>query len=152
MGRGGALSLRPPSEAGPSPASPPSPATTVWAVGSHAAGHNSVNTLIEHWDGATWSVVASPRLPNGSFLTGVAAASTQDVWAVGDQPGRAIFDSVIEHWDGTSWKVIASPQFTNGSFLSAVAATSSSDAWAVGDSNSFSTGLVEHWNARLGAW
>jgi len=49
----------------------------VWAVGSQAAG-SSVTALIEHWDGTSWTVVAGPKLPKGSFLTGVAAISPTD--------------------------------------------------------------------------
>src|SRR5690348_5630714 len=34
-------------------------ATDVWAV-----GYSSTGTLIEHWDGTSWSIVSSPN-PNG---------------------------------------------------------------------------------------
>ncbi len=56
-----------------------------WAVGSSAPDSSSASqALIEHWNGTQWSVVSSPQ-PNGwtSDLTGVAAISGNDVWAVG---------------------------------------------------------------------
>ena len=57
----------------------------MWAVGYTITtdGTNQPDrTLIEHWNGSTWSVVASPNVGgNDNLLNGVAAAG--DVWAVG---------------------------------------------------------------------
>ena len=41
--------------------------------------------LTEHWNGSNWSIVSSPSpgTYNGNELYGVAAISTNDVWAVG---------------------------------------------------------------------
>ena len=40
-------------------------------------------TLIEHWNGSSWSVVASPNVGgNDNLLNGV-SATTGDVWTVG---------------------------------------------------------------------
>ena len=54
-------------------------------MGSFAPqGFSPSQTLIEHWNGTTWSVVASPNVGtqlNG--LNGVTAVSTSDIWAVG---------------------------------------------------------------------
>src|SRR5690242_2770074 len=54
-----------------------------WAVGWAANG--GVNqTLTEHWDGASWTVVASPDPGTAAnLLNGVHAISSDDVWAVG---------------------------------------------------------------------
>src|SRR5262249_31086646 len=57
----------------------------VGAVGTQAAG-SSGNALLEHWNGSSWSVVIGPKLPKGSFLTGVTAVSSNDAWAVGSEP------------------------------------------------------------------
>jgi hypothetical protein len=84
----------------------------VWAVGvSHQAGrHGKSLQLIEHWDGMSWSLVATPPASQGTAgeLTSVAAVSTNDVWAVGflTLPNGS---AGIEHWDGTSWSLIAVP-------------------------------------------
>jgi hypothetical protein len=119
----------------------------VWAVGDQAGGNS---TLIEHWNGTSWSEVPGAKVPKGSFLLGVAAVASNDVWAVGNQPGPppGIFDSFVEHWNGTSWSLVSSPQFTAGSMLNGVAADSANDVWAVGQGNG--VGLVEHWNGQ--AW
>jgi hypothetical protein len=60
----------------------------VWAVGwaQDPDGPPYVKrTLIQHFDGAAWSIVPSPNWPNDthSQLHAVAAASAHDVWAVG---------------------------------------------------------------------
>src|SRR5205823_5504253 len=57
-------------------------ANDVWAVGSRPGNYD--DTLIEHWDGALWSVVPSPN--PGVFrdqLLAVAVGTTDNVWAVG---------------------------------------------------------------------
>jgi hypothetical protein len=59
----------------------------VWAVGSYLTnGDNSFyRTLIEHWDGAHWSIVSSPNDgTSDNFLYGVTRVpGTQQMWAVG---------------------------------------------------------------------
>jgi hypothetical protein len=106
--------------------------TDVWAVGG------SVRTLIEHWDGTSWSIVPSPNHTGaaGDQLTGVAAISPSDVWAVGHSTGvsgKGIVQTLIEHWDGTSWSIVPSPnQGPDNNRLLGVAAVSHHGVWAVG--------------------
>ncbi len=70
----------------------------VWAVGGDT--DFLITAIIEHWDGKAWSLVPSPTYVSsndsgGAYrLNAVAAISTSDVWAVGD-------DNRIEHWNGT---------------------------------------------------
>lgn len=128
-------------------------ANDIWAVGnfSKTNGHNQ--TLTEHWNGSSWSVVPSPnvgRFPN--FLDGVTAVSTDNIWAVGYRavsPGNIDY-TLIEHWNGRSWSVVPSPNPQNaGNYLSGVAAVSSNSIWAVGFDYGFTSNavtLVEHWN------
>src|SRR5439155_2372727 len=56
----------------------------VWAVGDITVAGGASQTLIEQWNGATWSVVPSPS-PSTShnILRGVASVAANDVWAVG---------------------------------------------------------------------
>ena len=54
-------------------------ASNAWAVGFEGR-----NTLILHWNGHAWKQVASPSMTGGTLLTGVAASSPANVWAVGD--------------------------------------------------------------------
>jgi hypothetical protein len=113
-------------------------------------GFHGRRTLIEHWNGKAWKVQVSPnRRGFDSQLSGVAATSSTNAWAVGFHwnVGRTL----IEHWNGKAWKVQASPnRGDNG--LSGVAATSPRNAWAVGDSPGFHgrRTLIEHWNGK--AW
>src|SRR5207249_607290 len=101
-------------------------ASDIWAVGDYlsASGANPVNkTLIEHWNGSSWSVVASPVGSGNDQLAAVAAVSASNIWAVGNNG-----NTLIEHWNGTSWSVVASPNpgsVSNG--LTAVAAVSASN-------------------------
>jgi hypothetical protein len=55
-------------------------------------------TLTEHWDGAAWSVVASPNGPNGDTLLTGAAASSGQVWSVGFTLDGTVYKTfVIRH-------------------------------------------------------
>ena len=59
-------------------------ANDVYAVGYKPAKNGAVHTLIEHWNGAAWSVVSSPNgNRTGNVLTSLAANSPTDIWAVG---------------------------------------------------------------------
>ena len=131
-------------------------AKDVWAVGFYHKDLSSTSTLIEHWDGIRWSIIASPNTSSPiNFLNAVTVVSTSDVWAVGTHEdsingGGAVFHSLIEHWDGTQWSIVASPDPGNGgNTLASVAATASNNVWAVGSHTSNSgpqQSLIERWN------
>lgn len=119
----------------------------IWAVGQYYNSSFAKQTLTEHWDGSSWSIVSSPSNANGSTLSGVTAISSSDVWAVGSTyPGTTL----TEHWNGSQWSAVSSPSVGNGSTLSSVTAVSSSDVWAVGTSNivphQVTHTLIEQWN------
>jgi hypothetical protein len=84
----------------------------VWVVGQQQTTEDGpFSTLVEHWDGRTWSIVpaANPGSSGNSFY-GVLARQSGTVWAVGQQNGAAGPDQpLIETWDGTRWKVVPSP-------------------------------------------
>ncbi|MHB8599900.1 MAG: hypothetical protein ACYDER_24215 [Ktedonobacteraceae bacterium] len=93
-----------------------------------------------------WRVISSPSPGSGANdLYSVSAASSNDIWAVGDYspPGNGI-QTLIEHWNGTQWSVIPSPNAGEGNYLYSVSARSSSDAWAVGIHDAYT--LIEQWN------
>jgi photosystem II stability/assembly factor-like uncharacterized protein len=129
-------------------------ATDVWAVGYASNGSTPFQSLTEHWNGTSWQVVASPSAGTGNnFLTGVAALSPSDIWAVGytQNSGVTASSTLIEHWNGISWQVVASPNVRTFNYLKSVTATSATNAWAVGSSasnisNRPSQTLIEHWN------
>jgi hypothetical protein len=81
-----------------------------------------------------------------SQFSGVAAAASNDVWAVGSKTVSATSNTLIEHWDGTSWSVVPSPTPSGGGLLLAVTAISTTDVWAVGIQSQFSGDVVEHWD------
>jgi hypothetical protein len=125
-----------------------------WAVGwsisqSYAGGTGRSKTLIEHWNGTSWVRVPAPSPGFYAYLSGVAATSPDNAWAVGGSDGSTL----IEHWDGTAWTQVPSPSpGSDGSRLSSVTATSPTNAWAVGTYyNGHGTGtLIERWDGT--AW
>jgi hypothetical protein len=68
-----------------------------WAVGGTGSG----NTLILHWNGATWTRVPGPAAAVSGSLSAVAATSPASAWAVGStRSGKTL----ILRWNGTTWK------------------------------------------------
>ena len=120
-------------------------ANDIWAVGGET---------ILHFNGTTWSQLASPVMQANS----VTALSPSNVWAVGSVTvfanHRQHHKPAIEHWDGTSWSIVSSPNPnpvpTKDTFLRGVAAISANDIWAVGAGNFSTTSgtatLIEHWD------
>jgi hypothetical protein len=131
--------------------------TDAWGVGFRNNSTWAANrTLIEHWNGTSWSTVASPN-PSAGYddLWATYAASSRDVWAVGRKSAANGGQStLIEHWNGTSWSVVASPNATSYNDLHRVFGSSSTDVWAVGTAynspGNVDAPLVEHWNGS--AW
>jgi hypothetical protein len=130
---------------------------SAWAVGWYSNGEGypfPVRTLIEHWNGTAWKVQASPSPGTDNnfndFLTGVAATSQTNAWAVGRHNDNANDRTLIEHWNGTAWSVQASPKPGTSSDLGGVAALSATNAWAVGSyyNGTADRTLIEHWNGR----
>lgn len=128
-------------------------ANDVWAVGKYCLSScqsNNQRTLIMHWNGMAWSVVASPNQGTGdNVLNSVDAHSANDVWTVGTYTNNSnIVQTLIEHWNGSAWSVVTSPNVgSSHNYLQGVAAVSATDAWAVGYfSSSSRQTLIEHWN------
>jgi len=127
-------------------------ANDVWAVGNFQDSNYVSHTLVEQWNGTSWSVVPSPDgSTQGAQLSGIAAISATDIWAVGNKyisGGNG--KTLTEHWDGTQWSVVPSPNVKGAASdeLSGVTVASSSTAWAVGTSTTGSTTstLIEKWN------
>ena len=130
-----------------------------WAVGAANAANGQGQSLIEHWNGKTWSVVASPN-PNSTgfaFLQGISAVSKDDVWAAGTYTNVTTGENqtLIERWNGKIWNIVVSPNPTdphpNGN-LDSVVAISANNVWAAGfytdtTINVVKT-LVEHWDGQ----
>jgi WD40 repeat protein len=122
-------------------------ANDIWAVGY---SYNGGQTLTLHWDGAQWSVVPSPSLPDQNYLGAVAAVSSNDVWAVGSHGTLQAPELLIMHWDGIKWAIASTPDVGPAPGLSGVAAISSNNVWAVGSSYNMDNGesvtITVHWD------
>jgi hypothetical protein len=116
--------------------------TNVWAVGdsgdnvatynSSAGGGTPSGTLIEHYNGTSWSIVSSPATGTVPSLSGVAAVSASDVWAAGTAGGQTL----TEQWNGSAWTTVTSPDPGPSDDLSSISATSGSGiVWAAGASS-----------------
>jgi hypothetical protein len=150
-------------------------ANDVWAVGSYVAPSGDEQTLIEHWNGTAWSVVASPNGdPEGSFLRSVTSIAANDAWAVGytvhhdpptptatpttfagapeeEQPDHG-FESMLLHWDGSAWTMVPGPDLgtEESHFLLGVDAASANDVWAVGYvGDTVQQTLTLHWDGTV---
>ncbi|HUY78207.1 MAG TPA: hypothetical protein VMV29_15640 [Ktedonobacterales bacterium] len=110
----------------------------VWAAGYDITGQGCgqiPEPLIEHWNGAQWSVAPTPTIAAqyGAKLYAIAAGATNDVWAVGQ---------VVEHFDGSAWSLVNGPLQVG---LFGVTALSPSDVWVVGV-GSADTPAIAHWD------
>jgi hypothetical protein len=110
----------------------------------------STKTLIEHWDGTSWSVMASPNSASpATFLFGGTCASTTRCLAVGEAMGSSTKTFVLS-WDGSVWTAVPTPALPGTSFsnLHSVSCTSAANCFAVGTLglNGSTRGLVERWN------
>jgi hypothetical protein len=113
-------------------------ATNAWAVGSDIGATSAVggSTLIEHWNGTSWSIVPSPTPGADPGLTGVAARGSGDVYAVGNNLpsiNGGVVQGLILRWNGSTWSQDTDP--TDGSFsplFAAAAVPGAANEWAVG--------------------
>jgi hypothetical protein len=130
-------------------------ASDCWAVGYALPRGGVARTLIEHWDGSSWTIVDSTNTGDAenNYLSGVACVSASDCWAVGEyliiEGGIPTDKTLIQHWDGSSWSIVSSPNVTSPvNFLYGVSCTSTSNCWAVGYYNGASADqtLIEHWD------
>ena len=132
-----------------------------WAVGYHETGiptGPTYQTLIERWDGASWSIVSSPNTAStqNNYLYGVTCAAAADCWAVGEyiNTPSAGYQTLVERWNGTLWSVISSPNPdpAQHNFLFAVSCSSPTECSAVGDyfNGTHYQTHVQRWNG--GSW
>jgi hypothetical protein len=126
--------------------------TDAWAAGDIGLGpFQGAATLIEHWNGSTWSVVPSPNhvqpsLDFYNILSDVSATSPTSAYAAGwdgdnfgeGNPNDFGDDAfpLAEHWDGSKWTELPRPTVGNGAKfvkLTAVQAFGPNDAMFVGE-------------------
>lgn len=133
--------------------------TDAWAVGLIGNGpgdgtSNADKTLVLHWDGTSWTQVASVTPAGGGGLSSVSAVSSTDIWTVGWHGAGPDFAgtsrTLAEHWDGTAWTVVNTPVSKPGirTELHGVLALSANNVWAVGGTrlDRRSRSYIVHWN------
>ncbi len=80
------------------------------AVGTASNG-SADQTLIEQWDGTTWSIVDSPNTSAtlSNDLLGVSCVSSSTCMAVGHASNGSVDQSLVEQWNGAVWSITPSP-------------------------------------------
>lgn len=121
----------------------------VWLVGIYYVtiqGQFTAQTMTEHFDGSSWSVVLmpiaqpAPNFPNYRF-NAIDAIGANDVWVAGESgpsasSGGTGTATLTEHWNGSSWSIVSSPTPGTAPYLSGITSRGSNDVWAVGFSTS----------------
>jgi hypothetical protein len=130
-------------------------ASNIWAVGRYQNTPDTAQTLVEHWNGASWKVVPSPSPGVVNAPQAIEVVTASDIWFVGPYSNASnTSQTLIEHWNGSSWKVVPSPSPGAASNnLQGIKAVSATNIWAVGGFsntpappyNELQT-LVLHWN------
>jgi hypothetical protein len=127
--------------------------TLCFAVGYH---YNSDLTrrrsLIERWNGHTWTVVLSPSRPPTAItdeLDAASCASTTFCVATGASSDGNTQKTLTDRWNGTAWSEVASP---SGGALAAVSCRSASFCFSAGvlSTTTGTKTLTERWNGT--AW
>lgn len=124
----------------------------VWAAGTATRDGNIHQNMIEHWDGASWSM--SNALSPGTQwnqLYGLSMASRSAGFAVGVYASNRFVRPLAERWGNGLWhlsRIPASPHLP----LKDVVAFSGSEAWAVGRlDKDFTDPVIEHF-VRGSGW
>jgi hypothetical protein len=100
-----------------------------WAVGSYL-GTSAEPSLIEHYNGSTWTIVTSAD-PGASanLLTSVRCVDASNCWAVGAYYTIGAH-TLIEQYNGKGW--VAVPGLSDASLQDVACLSVLGDCWAVG--------------------
>ena len=134
-------------------------ASSCIAAGAYQDSSGAFQGLAERWNGSSWAIQPTPRLPGGvmSELIGVACTSGTSCLAVGYSSPNLFNNqspaTLAERWDGSAWRVqrTPSPLGAAASNLNAASCVSRSACVAVGNtSNSRGTPLTlaQRWNGH----
>ena len=123
--------------------------TSCFAVGSYSPKGGGLKTLIERWNGTSWSTMPSPNAQSATTATSdVSCATTTSCVAVGRYLNGANGRTLVERWTGTTWSIVTSPNPTGStnSLLKGVSCPSASSCIAVGTATVKQTrGLIERY-------
>ncbi len=135
-------------------------ASSCVAVGEYATENVSglyipeaSKTLIESWNGSTWSVQASPNVEGkkANLLAGVSCTATSACTAVGNARasyGSGQYVTLGERWNGSTWSTQTTPNPTprTEAKLEDVSCASASMCMAAGTDGYTGRGFGESWN------
>jgi hypothetical protein len=101
-----------------------------WAVGSNINDDDTHTGIIYHYDGTSWTQVAT--FP-GTEIYGVAMGSPNEGWAVGSrwESDNTLLGGVILHYIHGQW----AQETTTNLDLGSIAMSSPTEGWAVGSSD-----------------
>ena len=110
-------------------------ASLCFAVGNLNPRHsNDLKTLIERWNGKTWSAVPSPNRVGASLniLSAITCTSTTNCLAVGGAGGARDGDppALVERWNGKVWSIVKDPGARS---LRDVTCTSATNCFVLGE-------------------
>lgn len=105
----------------------------VWAAGDYVNSKGVFRTLIEHYDGRSWTIVRSPDIGTGdNYLSGIAALGPRNVWAVGRARVGSRFVPLALHWNGRAWSARTLPAAGTGDNVLNGVTAAAGGLWAVG--------------------
>ncbi len=121
-----------------------SSATACTAVGEYDASSGYM-TLVESWNGTTWSIQPSPNPTEAesSSLKGVSCTSATVCTAVGWSRSEENLTMLAERWNGAEWSIQSTPT-ASGDALSRISCTTTS-CIAVGEDSS-GRAVAASWN------
>jgi hypothetical protein len=129
-------------------------ATSCVAVGHYLDSKSVMQTLVESWNGSTWSIVASPNEGTlGSSLDSISCTSASACMAVGSYTTAGSAQPLIESWNGKTWSILSSAAISGQSpQLTGVSCTSAKSCMAVGVYGTVAgedfTTFTEAWNGK----
>jgi hypothetical protein len=114
-------------------------ATNCDAVGAFAlttaiSAPRTRQTLVELWNGSTWTIGSSPNPgAGGDVLAGIACTSTTSCVAGGSQSDGSVKRTLVQTWNGSAWSNATTPNpSATSNVLLAVACSTSTSCDAVG--------------------
>src|SRR6266516_4710194 len=85
-------------------------ASACTAVGFTSSRQGFTKTLVESWNGTTWTIAPSPNRAAYNPLTSVSCTSASACTAVGiSYTSHGAPRALVESWDGTTWTIVPSP-------------------------------------------
>ena len=122
------------------------------AVGSSFTGV-AHQTLIERWDGTSWTSVLSPNAVGAidTYLSRIACTSASACWAVGHSNDGLSDQRFLLQWQGVAWAPVPDPESITApinSVAADVACLAPDDCWTVGTLGSRGS-LLWRWEGAL---